>query len=134
MATVKNKKFVSPASNEVHVVRANWKFSVDSGSSASAFELIEATDDVVLIDGYVKTITVPDSAAGTATFSFGKTGAATGLINAGATSAFVLENIVALTDATTPLELEDGQKILLTIGTQDATAGELEFVGVFLKK
>lgn len=129
MANLKDIKYVDCASNELQVVRARYDFAVDGGASGAKV-VAEATGDVVLVDCWVDVVTGLSSAGGI-TVSLGKTSATTGLLSASASTNFTAGACVQTTDATTPLKIADGEQVIMTLNTADATAGKMDVVMVF---
>ena len=126
MAIAVGKKFVDPAKNEIQIVRCEYDFAKDGGSIA-AYELMEATGDIVIHEAHVN-VTTAVTSGGSATIDIGKTGATTGLLNAAAISGFSAGAVVATTDATTPVKVADGEKVLMEVKVAALTAGKFEVV------
>lgn len=125
--------------NKKELYRVTYDFAVDAGAQA-AYDIFEADGAVVITDFYVVVKTTCTS-GGSATVKAGKTGDDDSFLK---TTEGAVANLVAnavfpakpeLTEGTPntiaprlPTRLADGEKLLMTIGTADLTAGKLEFV------
>ena len=114
--------------NEYRTYRSTYKFSDDGGLFADEYTMLEADQDMVVVEGYIH---VKDAvlSAGAPTMIIGITG---GDVNAFMTSklkaALLTGTIFALDAAGLKLLLSKGDKISLDLGTANITAGELELV------
>jgi len=140
MAALKNKKTVAGGfSNEVEVVKVVYDFAKDGGATG-ALEILEAQDDLVILNFYVVGKTTCTS-GGSATLDVGISGGDTDILLDGAAVASLTANAmvqptsIVLTEGTPntyvaalPQKLASGGKIIQTIGVAAFTAGKLEYV------
>jgi hypothetical protein len=112
--------------NEVVQERVMYNFAVDGGATG-ALTLFTANRDIVIkgAHAYVKTAC---TSGGSATVSYGITGATTAFVDATAGAVANLTANAVLGAAEPPLRLAAGQNVLMTIGTAALTAGQIEFV------
>lgn len=132
------KKVGSPFGNEEQVIRVRWSFDADGGD-VGALDIIEAQKPI-LITGFAVRVKQAVTSTGNLTLAVGPTGALTKFLTAtqGAKANLTLgaalfpletstENATSWVP-TLPHLLTAGQKIVQTIGTEDADAGEVEYI------
>lgn len=127
MAAVAQAATIGPVfRNESFVKRVVYDFAVDTGAVAT-YDLMTAGADIVIksAHAYVKTAC---TSGGSATVSFGITGATTAFVDATAGAVANLTANAVLGAAEAPLRLASGNKVLMTLATAALTAGKIEFV------
>lgn len=126
MAVAKDKKSLgAPASQSVEVVRVTYDFSKDGGAQGS-FDLFEAKVPCLVKLRYALAEAAVTS-GGSATISAGKAAAGTAFLSASAIANFSLGACVNPASQSS-IKLDAGEKIDMTIGTANLTAGKVHFV------
>lgn len=122
-AVLKNKQNIDLASNELQVTKVVYDFAKDGGAVA-AYEVAEATGDMVIESIAVDGITALDSAGDAITVDLGVTGATTAFLSASAQSNFEAGDMTAPAETFVPVKVAKGSKILMEFKVAAATAGK----------
>lgn len=118
--------------NEVFVRRFVYNVAVDGGASADTYTLGTFGDDMVILQAYTN-ITTAFTSGGSATLKIG-VGADDDAILAATAVASLTAGVKAGAAASEGLLAAAGDKIVVTIGTADMTAGKLEVVVVCVSR
>lgn len=125
---VKTKRGMGAFENEVRSYRSTYKFSDDGGLFADEFVLLEADQDMIIVEGYVH---VKDAflSGGAPTVIIGINGGDVDLIlQSQVKAALTLNATFDLDSAAKSFFLAKGEKITMDLGVADLDAGELEVV------
>lgn len=134
---VADKKVVGPMfTNAEELVRVQYNFADDGGAETDEYTLLEAGDDVVITEFYLRGIVELDSAADGASIDVGVDGGTEDILLDGiaeatvAADALVQPTIVEGTPNVLPmpLKLASAGKIKMKILTEALTSGQCEFV------
>lgn len=122
-AVLKNKQNINLASNELQVTKVVYDFTKDGGAIA-AYEVAEATGDIVIESIAVDGITALDSTGDAITVDLGITGSTTAFLSASAQSNFEAGDMTAPSETFVPMKVAKGSKILMEFKVAAATAGK----------
>lgn len=126
---VKDKIDANGTPNSIghQMYEAEYDFSVDGGAFADTYTLIEFADAVAIRLKACKVETAFTS-GGAATVSLGVTASGTEMLNAVAIASFTAGSVLNQTTPGAFYKVEDGEKIVLALGTADLTAGKAKFL------
>lgn len=124
MAVAAGKKYLNVFSNELAKITAVYDFAEDGGAQG-AFELFEASEDLVIVAAKVK-IKTTFTSGGAATLIIGQTGDTDSIMQSLAVASATAGVVKDCDAAALALKLASGDKVSMTIGTADMTAGKLE--------
>lgn len=122
-AVLKNKQKIDLASNELQVTKVVYDFARDGGAIA-AYEVAEATGDMVIESIAIDGITALDSAADAITVDLGVTGATTAFLSGSAQSNFEAGDMTAPAETFVPVKVAKGSKVLMEFKVAAATVGK----------
>lgn len=123
-----DKRGLGPLSNEMKPHRKNYKVSRDGGDFGDTFELFEADRDMLIVIGNID-VKEAFLSGGAPTMLIGVLGGdADALMTSKLKAALIIDAQFALDSAGTNLLLKKGEKIVVTVGVADYTAGEIELV------
>lgn len=138
MASVADFKTLGPTfGNAEEIVRVRYDFSVDGGADA-ALDLMVASGDII-ITYFSSTVKTAVTSTGNLTLAVGITGSTSLFMDTtqGAKANLITDAVIFPEDAsgadatswvpTLPVKLDSGDKVLQTIGTEDANAGVVEY-------
>ena len=125
-AVLKDKKFIDVKSNEFQVTKVVYDFAKDGGA-IGAYELAEATGNIVVHAITAEGITSLDSAGDAVTIDLGVTGATTAYLSASAQGNFEAGDLTATATYVAPKKVADGGKILMETKSATPTAGKVLF-------
>ena len=122
-AVLKDKQKIDPASNELQVTKVVYDFAKDGGAIA-AYEVAEATGDIVIESIAVDGITALDSTGDAITVDLGVTASTTAFFTAAAQSYFEAGDMTTPAATFVPVKVAKGSKILMEFKVAAATAGK----------
>lgn len=113
--------------NQSEIVRKIYDFAKDGGA-VGVYDLLKASDDMVVISGYAKVITAATS-GGSMTMDLGiKAGDTDALIAAEAVAGLTAGALVKFIDANMPLKVSAAAVLSMEVAVAALTAGKIEFV------
>lgn len=125
---VQNKRGLGPASNEMRPHRNVYEFSADGGVVGDTYELFEADRDMIIVDGNIDVKEALTGGAG-ATIIIGVLGGdVDALLASTLMAALTVDDQLPLDAASKNFLVKKGEKIILSPGVNDLTAGKLEVV------
>lgn len=125
---VQNKRGLGPSSNEMRPHRNVYDVVADGGVNGDTYELFEADRDMLIVVGNID-IKTAFTSGGAATLSIGVLGGdIDAFLSLAALAALTLDDQIDIDAAGKNLLLKKGEKIVVSPGTADMTAGKVELV------
>lgn len=129
-----NKKIVgAPFENDTDLVRVTYDFAADGGATGD-YDVLEADGSCIVELEYLIVETEVDSAGDACVLDLGKGDGGTGYFSDLAEGSLAADAINAPTAENRFIELTDGEKIVLGVEGEAATAGKFHMVFRIHKK
>jgi len=131
MANTKQFRKIGPFSNVVEKIELEYDFDNDAGV-VGALDLGEAGDPIVVHETHTKVKTAFTS-GGAATLIIGVTGDTNAILQSTAVASLTVGELLKGDAASNQIKMASGDKIIMTIGAFDMTAGKMKVVMLISK-